>query len=482
MLLIVGGPFVENAKAQQSGMFGVFLLCLICLGGLSIFGFAVYERFLRRGKPFQFFLCHHKAGAGNLARLLKMHLLENLRVHRKVFVDSDDLSDLNELFSYVRTEVDDLVVLCSREVLLRPWCVGEVTTAFLNDVNVVKVILSDFVPPDAAAIEAYGEMNSMFMLAQYGIGTKMIQDALRWFESNPLLRVPGVITNSSMEEFACRLTRRDFGSHPAIAGTVKAVAIPTSNNCTVILADQSNLEATCTACVVAKMLLAFLALDQGVTFVLQQASQMPLGVKHVVLVCTNGVLQKKNIIESLLLVSGLHIEPIVSETAFRFPTPEFCDELTEHVEMLALQPDQMDLNAQEFVALVREIFKEIAIQVDPQASEDLLAVAVRRLASRLRTKPSSRTWSSSSMLGSASIEVEKQDDEPPPQPRGASVENQDGPPPQPPATSVENEDGPTPQPPDRSIENRVQLLLKHPVGADRNFGIGRQDQSIKESL
>eukprot|EP00445_Apocalathium_hangoei_P077812 CAMPEP_0204174050 /NCGR_PEP_ID=MMETSP0361-20130328/45524_1 /ASSEMBLY_ACC=CAM_ASM_000343 /TAXON_ID=268821 /ORGANISM="Scrippsiella Hangoei, Strain SHTV-5" /LENGTH=88 /DNA_ID=CAMNT_0051132441 /DNA_START=20 /DNA_END=282 /DNA_ORIENTATION=+ len=68
MLLIVGGPFVENAKAQQSGMFGVFLLCLICLGGFSIFGFAVYERFLRRGKPFQFFLCHHKAGAGNLAR------------------------------------------------------------------------------------------------------------------------------------------------------------------------------------------------------------------------------------------------------------------------------------------------------------------------------------------------------------------------------------------------------------------------------
>mmetsp|Transcript_71528 Transcript_71528/g.180779 ORF Transcript_71528/g.180779 Transcript_71528/m.180779 type:complete len:140 (-) Transcript_71528:20-439(-) len=139
--------------------------------------------------------------------------------------------------------------------------------------------------------------------------------------------------------------------------------------------------------------------------------------------------------------------------------------------MLALHSGQMDLNAQEFVALVREIFKEIAIQVDPQANEDLLAVSVRRLSFRLRSKASVRSWSSSSIIGTASIEVEKQD-EPPPESPGASVQNQDeNPPPQPPGISVENEDGPTPQP-----------LLKHPVGADRSFGIGRQDPSIKASL
>jgi len=99
--------------------------------------------------------------------------------------------------------------------------------------------------------------------------------------------------------------------------------------------------------------------------------------------------------------------------------------LTEHVEMLALHSEQM--NAQLFVALVQEIFKEIALQVDPQVSEDLLAVGVRRLASRLHTKSSNKTFSKTSAISRVGSELQM-----------ASVDTQD-------ETSVENQDGPLPQ-------------------------------------
>ena len=39
--------------------------------------FGLYKRYVRPYKPFQFFLCHHKAAAGAFTRLLKMHLLDS---------------------------------------------------------------------------------------------------------------------------------------------------------------------------------------------------------------------------------------------------------------------------------------------------------------------------------------------------------------------------------------------------------------------
>ena len=47
------------------------------------------------------------------------------------------------LFDVVRCKVDTIVVLLSKMVLTRPWCIGEITTAYLNGVPMVPIALPD---------------------------------------------------------------------------------------------------------------------------------------------------------------------------------------------------------------------------------------------------------------------------------------------------------------------------------------------------
>ena len=82
-----------------------------------------------RLKPFITFVCHHKLGAAALARMLKSQLtLANPSTD--VWLDSDNLEDMTDmsgwgLFDVVRCKVDTVVVLLSKMVLTRPWCIGE---------------------------------------------------------------------------------------------------------------------------------------------------------------------------------------------------------------------------------------------------------------------------------------------------------------------------------------------------------------------
>ncbi len=43
-----------------------------------------------------------------------------------VFIDSDDLKELDQLFDIAKCKVRRLVVYLTRDTLTRPWCAGEV--------------------------------------------------------------------------------------------------------------------------------------------------------------------------------------------------------------------------------------------------------------------------------------------------------------------------------------------------------------------
>eukprot|EP00971_Amphidinium_carterae_P255034 5062959-Amphidinium_carterae.1 len=108
-----------------------------------------------RGKPYQFFLCHHKVGAGAFCRLLKMRLLKTRGVHRKVFVDTDDLQNLGTLFDMVDQDTENLVCIHSSHLLTRPWCVGEVTTAYRAKISMQVVRLHLVEKPSDNFIENF---------------------------------------------------------------------------------------------------------------------------------------------------------------------------------------------------------------------------------------------------------------------------------------------------------------------------------------
>lgn len=57
----------------------------------------------------------------------------------RVFLDSDELQDLDSLFECVRSQVAYLVPLLTPGLMMRPWCVGELATAYLNKVSILPI-------------------------------------------------------------------------------------------------------------------------------------------------------------------------------------------------------------------------------------------------------------------------------------------------------------------------------------------------------
>jgi len=114
---------------------------------------ATFERRVTTGRTISnanqhyIFISHHKAGGGTEATLMQEALeriidneSENPGHHMvaPVFLDSEDLSDLNDLKSHVRNTMN-LVLLLTEEVLKRPWVLVEIVTAYQAGVHIVPV-------------------------------------------------------------------------------------------------------------------------------------------------------------------------------------------------------------------------------------------------------------------------------------------------------------------------------------------------------
>merc|ERR1719359_248760 len=122
--------------------FLLFFLVAVGFGLVASFGISL-QRVLSKGKNFDFFLCHHKGGGGALARWVQMLLRE--RTNGGIFLDSDCLEDLENIFDMVKSDSKNLLVLLTQETLQRMWCAGEIASAWKNGVNMVRLVCSDFV-------------------------------------------------------------------------------------------------------------------------------------------------------------------------------------------------------------------------------------------------------------------------------------------------------------------------------------------------
>mmetsp|Transcript_98610 Transcript_98610/g.284508 ORF Transcript_98610/g.284508 Transcript_98610/m.284508 type:complete len:496 (+) Transcript_98610:3-1490(+) len=140
---------------------------------------AVVARMFRVSPYYDYFICHHKMDAQAQARLLKIQL--QTKTGRSVFVDSDDLAELDGLFDTVKTRVGTLVAYATRELLMRPWCAGEITTALFNRVGIVFVVTPSFVAPTEEHIENIASYVDWCGLsfAQYGISDADVMNAFR---------------------------------------------------------------------------------------------------------------------------------------------------------------------------------------------------------------------------------------------------------------------------------------------------------------
>lgn len=152
LVIILNGAFFlerkQTSNDRSSMIVCSLVLCCILLALVSLSIFTLAEHWFRkRRKRYDFFLSHHKQSSGSVARMMKLELQQH---GLAVFLDTDDLFSLSDLFGTLTQNVEALVVIASPKVLTRKWCLGEIVTANLHNVNTVVVALPNFHFPDAS--------------------------------------------------------------------------------------------------------------------------------------------------------------------------------------------------------------------------------------------------------------------------------------------------------------------------------------------
>ena len=136
--------------------------------------------FLRGRKHYDIFISHHKAAAALAARHLKT-LLGMCSTSFNVFLDVDELDNLDYLTFAVKS-TRKLLVLLTSDVLTRPWCALEITTAFLNQVQIgiVDLTVEQVDLRDTSylkqVLKSFTE-EDLGLFAKHGITTKDVANA-----------------------------------------------------------------------------------------------------------------------------------------------------------------------------------------------------------------------------------------------------------------------------------------------------------------
>ena len=116
MASLFAGHDVEGASLVQATAISFFfvVMMVVAVAVAILYGFGLY--FVRQNrKPWRFFISHHKRAVGSFARLLKIRLQQRGSTFN-VFLDTDNLRDLTELFNFVR-DTETLVILASPGIL-----------------------------------------------------------------------------------------------------------------------------------------------------------------------------------------------------------------------------------------------------------------------------------------------------------------------------------------------------------------------------
>jgi hypothetical protein len=142
------------------------------------------------------FISHYKREAGTEAALMSEELQKMINqdpgqaghgLSNPVFLDSEDLRDLNQLKQHVRLS-HNLLLLLTPGILSRPWCLVEIVTAIKAGVRVVPVEVNrkdfDFEFPDddyfAATREGKAlDKSSLQLLDEEGIDNETLEVCLR---------------------------------------------------------------------------------------------------------------------------------------------------------------------------------------------------------------------------------------------------------------------------------------------------------------
>mmetsp|Transcript_30523 Transcript_30523/g.97108 ORF Transcript_30523/g.97108 Transcript_30523/m.97108 type:complete len:1323 (+) Transcript_30523:527-4495(+) len=175
-------------QMEQILMLGMVLLAVLSgfmfatiVGALATFALAGLYALLRyfwSSINYGAFLCHHKAGAGVWARYFKLRLACYTKAN--IFIDSDNLMELDTLFECVLVSTRHLVVLGTRDVCYRMWCAGEIATAASSAVPITLVLADDWQGlPQDMSLDTVWTQEEVHMLNTFGVDLPRMRQAYR---------------------------------------------------------------------------------------------------------------------------------------------------------------------------------------------------------------------------------------------------------------------------------------------------------------
>mmetsp|Transcript_28656 Transcript_28656/g.66458 ORF Transcript_28656/g.66458 Transcript_28656/m.66458 type:complete len:1743 (+) Transcript_28656:82-5310(+) len=126
----------ENSVNPRNLGITVICCCMTSVGILIIAGVVKLIERLRGRRYWTFFLSHHKVACGLFARQVKL-MIEEVVPSANIFLDVDNLENLDSLVFTVSSNTENMIVLLSSETLKRFWCAVEVAISYLNKVNLV---------------------------------------------------------------------------------------------------------------------------------------------------------------------------------------------------------------------------------------------------------------------------------------------------------------------------------------------------------
>mmetsp|Transcript_64342 Transcript_64342/g.153455 ORF Transcript_64342/g.153455 Transcript_64342/m.153455 type:complete len:1576 (-) Transcript_64342:136-4863(-) len=353
-----------------------FMAALLLVPAAVAFG--LYQKYFRKTKPFDFFLCHHKAASGAWTRLLKTQLLETGKIRRDVFIDSDNLDNLDFLFDYVGNDTQTFTVIATRDICSRAWCMGEICTAQLKHVDTVVIALPSWTKIGERQIEEIeGTLTNLEVLIENGMSIEMLQTSLRWLSTVPSILTPTKVNMPAMIDIVTKmLSKEPHGEVVQRRGSV-VIGAPV-----VQLYDDTNMEAVATAFILQKLVAEHLLADHEYVPVPYEGGESISKAQIVLVLCTPGVFEQASILQACMLIAEQQpaLLPIMTQAMFQIPSQEATiRSMRGHMRRSDVE-DPSVINS-----VVACLFKEIAVSFEAgSASSAVLKACAYEIAKRIK--------------------------------------------------------------------------------------------------
>eukprot|EP00429_Kryptoperidinium_foliaceum_P006860 CAMPEP_0176023690 /NCGR_PEP_ID=MMETSP0120_2-20121206/11562_1 /TAXON_ID=160619 /ORGANISM="Kryptoperidinium foliaceum, Strain CCMP 1326" /LENGTH=748 /DNA_ID=CAMNT_0017356857 /DNA_START=26 /DNA_END=2268 /DNA_ORIENTATION=+ len=310
---------VAAQDVQIIGWLCMGLALLVTFVAPAVMFVSMIRRLHATARRYQFFLCHHKADMGAFARWLKMELVGDPAVLGDVFLDSDNLDSLDRLLNFVAADTQSLVVLGSRSIYSRPWCIAEMATAYGNGVGLLVLALPGYSAPTREAIPGMFEGLDLECLLENGISAELVAAALASICERPVGEVPLDLDVKAMGQLTERLARGDPQGFAQRGSTLR------DDLATVIIANVSDFEANASAHVLRALLTPHLHENVvQIPRVLRAEQDLPPNAQTAIVVFTCGCFEQPLFVAHLYEVCdvGLRAMAVIADEYFEAPSFE----------------------------------------------------------------------------------------------------------------------------------------------------------------